>query len=101
MLVQMHKASDGALFETFEEFAAHEEQLKIKEAVNAATFNTSSFFINEDAGSDALVLAEDSLDDFIAANADVLRSILSTTKVIKRGRRAGAKTEANQAPAPV
>lgn len=97
MQVIMHKAADGALFEKFEDFAAHQSKLKVKEAVAAVSLDTGLFFVNEDAGSHTKVLAEDDLSEFIAVNADALRKVLESSKVVKRGRK--SSKQATQAAA--
>lgn len=87
-VVKMHKASDGTLHESFDAFAKHEEKLKIGKAVEAASFDLSAFFANEDAGSTGKVLFEEDIGSFVAANADTLRAILAAASVSKRGRKA-------------
>jgi len=84
-IVQMHKASDGTLHESFELFAKHEENLKIEQAFKEVELDMSVFFVNEDAGSSGLVLDDADIGKFIADNADVIRNILANSKV-KRGR---------------
>ncbi len=88
MQVTMHKATDGALFETFEAFAKHEEKLKIEAAIKADVLNTNDFH-ETDAGYLALDL--ENVASFVAANADVLRKALEVAKVVKRGRGPGKK----------
>ena len=87
-VVKMHKASDGSLHESFEAYAKHEAGLKIKKAIGESALNLTSFFVNEDAGSDAKVLHEDDISTFVADNADALRNILNNSAVSRRGRKA-------------
>lgn len=89
-VVKMHKTSDGTLHESFEAFARHEEKLKIGKAVEAASFNLDSFFVNEDAGSNGKVLDADNIGQFVADNAEVLRVVLAAGNVSKRGRKGAA-----------
>lgn len=84
MQVIMHKAADGALFEKFEDFAKHEASLKVKTALAETTFNLDSFH-ETDRGYKAL--DEESIPQFVADNADVLRKVLEGSKVVKRGRK--------------
>lgn len=87
-VVKMHKASDGSLHETFEAFAERERRLRIEKACCEAAFDLDSFFVNEDANSDVKVLSEHDIGNFVVDNADLLRTILETSVVSRRGRKA-------------
>lgn len=82
-VVKMHQASDGSLHPTFEAFAKHEEKLKIGKAVETANFDMTAFELDD---RDNAVLFPEKIADFIAANADTLRSVLTAGTVSKRGR---------------
>ena len=86
-IVKMHKASDGSLHESFAAFAKHEEGLKITAAVKEATFVTAGFELDD---RDNSVLYVEGIAEFVAANAETLRTILATASVSKRGRKGAA-----------
>ena len=83
-IIKMHQASDGSLHKSFEEYAAHEERLKITAAVKEAAFVNTGFELDD---RDNSVLFRENIGEFIAANADVLRKILSESAVGRRGRK--------------
>ena len=87
-LVKMHKASDGSLHETFDAFAKREAELKIGKAVEAATFNMEVATSVD--GYNGTLIDTDDLASFITANAEVLRDILNSAVVPKRGRKTAA-----------
>lgn len=89
MRVVYHKASDGSLHEDHASFAKHEEKLKIIKAVDDAALNF------EDFPADALVIKN--FGKFVAANAEALRSILSASVVVKRGRKSKKADKADKA----
>lgn len=86
-IVKMHQASDGSLHPSFDAFAKHEEGLKIAAACKDATFVTAGFELDD---RDNSVLHIENVADFIAANAETLRTVLAAGAVSKRGRKGAA-----------
>jgi hypothetical protein len=91
MKVTLHKSSDGVLHETYAEFAAAEARLKMKPLLTALvdaetkSYDEGGVFQADDRGEPVLYV--DDVVEFIAANADAIRTILNDATVVRRGRK--------------
>lgn len=83
-VVKMYEASDGSLFKKFEDFAKHEESLKVRALCCGVEFNKAAF---ERDDRDNEVLFPEKIDAFLASNAETIRGILNASVVHKRGRK--------------